>query len=114
MLVEHFYESMRAIFVHDLEQPDSRGLLLDLNSLPTKPEGLKEAVIKWLISVNLTRIRGGEDPIVTLDLVLKCPVWKIVRPPLKRVKLTKEKLFNQPGVKTIGQKQIPGSINKKR
>lgn len=114
MLVEHFYDSMRAIFVHDLGKPDSRGLLLDLDSLPTKPEGLKEAVIKWLISVNLTRIRGGEDPIITLDLVLKCPVWKIVRPPLKRVQLTKEKLFNKPGVKTIGQKQIPGSINKKR
>ena len=114
MLVEHFYESMRAIFVHDLSQPDTKGLLLDLDSLPSKPEGLKEAVIKWLISVNLTRIKGGEDPIITLELVLKCPVWKIVRPPLKRVKLTKEQLFNKPGVKTIGQKQIPGSINKKR
>lgn len=114
MLVEHFYTNMRAVFVHDLGKPDDSGMILDLDALPTKPPGLKEAVIKWLISVNLTRLKGGEDPIITLQLVLKCPVWKIVRPPLKRIKLTKEALFNKPTVKTIGQKAKPGSINKKR
>jgi|ERR1035437_9213344 hypothetical protein len=114
MLVEHFYTDQRAIFVHDLGKPDDRGLILDLDALPTKPPGIKEAVIRWLISVNLTRLNGGEEPIVTLQLVLKCPVWKIVRPPLKRLTLTKEGLFNKPKIVTLGKKASPGSINKKR
>lgn len=114
LLVEKFYKEQRAIFVHDLEKPDSKGLILDLDALPTKPAGLKEAVIRWLISVNLTRLRNDEEPLVTLSLVLKCPVWKIVNPPLKRITLTKEKMFNKPKVKTLGQKASVGSINKKQ
>lgn len=114
MLVEHYYKDLRGIFVHDLGKPDKQGLILDLDSLPAKPPGIKEAVIRWLIAVNLTRLKAGDEPIITLELVLKCPVWKIVRPPLKRLKLTKEKLFNQPVPKTIGKKASPGSINKKR
>lgn len=114
LLVEHYYKDLRGVFVHDLGKAEDRGMFLDLDSLPSKPEGIKEAVIKWLIAVNLTRLKGGEDPIITLQLVLKCPVWKIVQPPLKRIKLTKESLFNKPGVKTLGQKSKPGSINKKR
>ena len=114
MLVEHFYTNMRGIFVLDLGKPDTQGLILDLDALPDKPPGIKEAVIRWLIAVNLNRLKNKEDPIVTLKLVLQCPVWKIVRPPLKRLTLTKEKLFNQPKIKTIGKKANPGSINKKR
>lgn len=114
MLVEHYYKDMRAIFVHDLGKAEDQGLILDLDALPSKPPGIKEAVVRWLIAVNLTRLKGGDEPIVTLKLVLQCPVWKIVKPPLKRLTLTKEKLFNKPTVKTIGKKSTPGSINKKR
>lgn len=114
MLVEQFYKDQRAIFVHDLGKAEDRGLILDLDALPTKPPGIKEAVVRWLIAVNLTRLKGGEDPIITLKLVLQCPVWKIVKPPLKRIQLTKEKMFNKPSVKTLGKKSSPGSINKKR
>lgn len=114
ILVEHFYKDFRGIFVHDLGKAEDRGMILDLDALPSKPPGIKEAVIRWLIAVNLTRLKGGEEPIITLQLVLKCPVWKIVPPPLKRIKLTKDKIFNQPGVKTLGKKSTPGSINKKR
>lgn len=114
LLVEHFYTNMRSIFVLDLGKPDKQGLILDLEALPVKPPGIKEAVIKWLIAVNLNRLKNKEDPIITLKLILQCPVWKIVHPPLKRLTLTKEKLFNQPKVKTIGKKASIGSINKKR
>lgn len=114
MLVEHYYKDLRGVFVHDLGKAEDRGMFLDLDSLPSKPPGIKEAVIKWLIAVNLTRLKNGDDPIITLQLILKCPVWKIVPPPLKRIKLTKEQMFNKPTVKTIGQKSKPGSINKKR
>ena len=114
MLVEHYYKDLRGIFVHDLGSPDSQGLILDLSAIPEKPPGIKEAVVKWLIAVNLTRLKGGEEPIITLKLVLQCPVWKIVRPPLKRLTLTKEQMFNKPTSKTIGKKASAGSINKKR
>lgn len=114
ILVEHYYKDLRGVFVHDLGKAEDRGMFLDLDSLPTKPTGIKEAVIKWLIAVNLSRLKNGDDPIITLQLVLKCPVWKIVPPPLKRIKLTKEQMFNKPTVKTLGQKSKPGSINKKR
>lgn len=114
MLVEHYYSMVHGIFVHDLGQPDDRGMILDLDALPTKPPGIKEAVIRWLIAVNLTRLKGNEEPIITLKLVLQCPVWKIVRPPLKRLTLTKEKMFNKPGITTLGKKASMGSINKKR
>lgn len=116
MLVEHYYSEMRAIFIHDLGKPDKQGMILDLDSLPPKPQGLKEAVIRWIISINLTRLNHGDPPIVTLETVLKCPVWRIVRPPLKRLTLTKEKLFNKPTIKpvgSIGPKSLPGSINKR-
>lgn len=114
MLVEHYYKDLRGIFIHDLGKAENRGMILDLDALPTKPPGIKEAVIRWLISVNLSRLNSSEEPIITLELVLKCPVWKIVRPPLKRITMTKEKLFNQPMIKTIGKKGPISSINKKR
>ena len=114
MLVEHFYAKLRGIFLHDLSQPTSTGMILDLDSLPSIPPGLKEAVIKWLVNVNLSRITRGDEPIVTLELALKCPVWKIVRPPLVKLKLSKEDVFNKPKVKSIGQKAPVKNINKKR
>lgn len=113
-LVEHYFTSLRSIFVHDIGKPNEQGLILDLDSLPQKPPGLKDAIIKWLISANLSRLKNGEDPIITLQLVMRCPVWKIVHPPLKRITLTKEKMFNKPTIKTVGKKQVLGSINKKR
>lgn len=114
LLVEHYYKDFRGVFVHDLGKAEDRGMFLDLDSLPSKPPGIKEAVIKWLIAVNLTRLRSGDEPIITLQLVLKCPVWKIISPPLRRIKLTKESMFNKPNIKTLGKKANPGSINKKR
>lgn len=115
LLVEHYYKNFRGIFIHDMGKPDMRGMILDLDSLPTLPVGIKEAVIRWLISVNLTRLKNGEDPIITLQLVLKCPVWKIVPPPIKRITMKKEKLLNSPKAPSkIGNPSKLGSINKKR
>lgn len=112
MLVDHYYNSLKGLFIHNLSLPNKSGLVLDLDSLPAKPPGLKQAVIRWLISVNLTRIKNGEEPIITIEVVLKCPVWKIVSPPIRRIKLTKEDLLNSPAPKTINKKSKMGSINK--
>lgn len=113
-LVEQYFGKLKAIFVHTLEsKPNTKGLVLDLNGLPTAPVNLKDVVIKWLISVNLDRLRDNKEPIITLELVLKCPVWKLVRPPFRYVQLKPEKLLNQSKpLKVIGQKRKLGTINK--
>lgn len=114
LLVENLYLSQRSIFIHNISKPNMEGLFLDLNALPTKPEGLKEAVIKWLISVNLNRIQNEEPPIITLEVVLKCPIWKIVKPPITKIGLTKEKLFNKPLANSMTKSRSVGSINKRK
>jgi hypothetical protein len=92
-IVEEYYHKLKGIFLTSVQDP-KLGFILDISALPTSPLDIKSAVIKWLISVNLDRIKGHQEPIVDLQLVLKCPVWKIVKPPLRRLVLTPEKLFN--------------------
>lgn len=91
-LVEEYYHKLKGVFVHSFSN-STRGVVLDLNSIP--PD-YKTAVIKWIISVNLQRLQAQQEPIVTLDLVLKCPVWKVLRPPLQKLGLTQEQMFNSP------------------
>lgn len=111
--VEKYLLSLRSIFVHSLKNQPMNGLILDLNYLPTAPVNFKDAVIKWLISVNLDRLRTGDEPILTLDLVLRCPVWKLVNPPLRKINMKQESLLNGPKPpKIIGKSRSPGSINK--
>lgn len=112
-LVAAHYARLKGVFVQQVSQLSQNGLILDLDALPTEPLDLKGAVIKWLISVNLSRISAGQEPLITLPLVLKCPVWRVHPPPFKRISLTKEGTFNKPTVKTIGKKQLPGRLNKK-
>lgn len=111
-LVEKYYADMKAIFVKAVMEPTPKGLFLNLDALPMKPYDFKEIFIKWLVSINLSRIRRGEDPVCELAVILKCPIWKIIPPPLKRIDLTKQGLFNKPGQKTVSQKATPRGINK--
>lgn len=113
LLVEDYYKSLRGILLSESMLPDRQGMYLDLNSLPSEPIDLKGAVIKWIVHVNLPRLRDGLDPVVTLQLILKCPIWKVVKPPLKKLALSPEGMFNKPKVKTLGQKPRQGSINKR-
>lgn len=102
---------MRGMILASLGQPMA-GFVLDLDALPVRPVDLKAAVIMWLVKINLDRIKAGLDPIITYDLVMKCPVWQIVKPPITRVELTKDQLFNQPSTKpqpSIGTKSTLGS-----
>jgi hypothetical protein len=111
--LQKYYSELRGIIVKLSLNPNISGMILDLNALPTDPLNLKEAVIKWIIQVNLPRLNRGEDPITTLELMLKCPVWKVIQPPLRRISLEQKKLLNRPSNKNKSQKAAPGSINKK-
>jgi hypothetical protein len=111
-LVEAYYQGLKGLLLTQVDGAVSRGLYLDLTALPTEPIDFKSVLIKWLIQINLSRINRGDPAIITLDILLKCPLWQAIKPPLKSIKLTKEALFNQPTIKTIGTKPLPGSINK--
>ena len=109
------YKSYKGILLPSLDQQLSdKGLILDLDSLPTTPVPFKELFIKWLISVNRTRIERGDGVIVTKEIVLACPLWRMVKCPLRSLKLTREGLFGKPKTtaKTIGSKGPVGSINR--
>ena len=108
------YSSYKAILVPSVtKQLSTVGWLLDLNSLPTQPYPFKELFIRWLISINKDRINKGLPVIVTQQIVRMCPLWSIVRCPLKRIKLTKEGMFNKPhhSVVSIGSRPPARSIN---
>lgn len=112
-LVEKHYLGLKAIFINGMLKPDAQGIILDLNALPSAPFNFKEAVIKWLVYVNLPRITAGQEPMVTLTLVLQCPIWKVIKPPLLRISLTKEQLFGKPEILSHGKKKKAGAINKR-
>jgi len=105
---EELLAQQRGVFLLALSKP-MMGVILDLDSISPK---LKTAVIKWLIAVNQPRLSKGLEPIITLELALKCPIWKSIKPPLISVKLTREKLFGKPKIKTLGKSPKVKSINK--
>lgn len=112
-LLELLYNRSKGIFLQSFSKPFKNGYILDLNALPTYPIDFKEVFIKWMVKINAGRIEKGLEPIMTLDIALKCPLWKAISPPIRRVKLTKEGMFNVPSIKTINKKAKPGSINRK-
>jgi hypothetical protein len=78
------------------------------------PIPFKDIFIMWLIEINMPRIESGQPPIITYDLISRCPLWKIIRPPLKRLTMTREGLFSKTKTPAnIGKKSKMGSINKR-
>ena len=53
-------------------------MFLDLNQLPIK---YKEVFIKWIIFINKDRIEKGQNIFIDMQLALKCPLWKLTKPP---------------------------------
>jgi hypothetical protein len=111
----------KAILLPSLDkQLSTSGLMLDLNSLPSIPVNFKELFIRWLILINKDRIEKKQSILITKEIVLKCPIWKVVKCPLKKITLTKESMFNAPKptsgskktVGTIGSTLTVGRINK--
>jgi len=116
--ITELYLSYQGILLPSMKkQLHMHGLFLDLDSLPHQPFPFKELFIRWLISINKERISKGEPIFVNRQIVLACPLWKIVKCPLKKIKLTQESMFNRPtssigSVGSIGPKSAVGSFNK--
>ena len=108
------YASYKAILLPSMtKQLSTAGLILDLDSLPTRPYPFKQLFIKWLISINKDRLEKGLPIFVNQVIVRTCPLWNIIKCPLKKITLTKEGVFNKPTktVQTIGSKPTTRSIN---
>jgi len=110
--IERAYDELKVLAM--LPVNGMKLMVLDLDSLPTKPFPFKEVFIRWALTVQESRILFGEDPIFPYELVKRCPLWRITPMPIKTLKLTKEGLFNKPKtpVIKIGQQQPFSSINK--
>lgn len=109
--VYHHYEGIIVTMLSD--SAGHRALILDLDRLPKQPIPFKEIFIKWILKVNESRIIAGEEPLVTYELAMQCPLWKAIDPPFISVKLTKEAMFKKPKptLKSIGSTPSMGSIN---
>ena len=102
LAITELYTSYKAIILPSVNnQLSTSGLILDLDSLPVHPVPFKELFIRWLISINKKRIAQGEQVFVSRESVLSCPLWRLIKCPLKSLKLTKEGMFNKPKVSTI-------------
>lgn len=102
----------KALLIEGLQDLGRRGIILDLEALPSEPYPLKTIFLAWLMSVNRERIANLQEPIVTYELVMRCPLWKVVPAPLRRVSLTTQGL-NVP-VKTVRQQTQVQGINSSR
>lgn len=112
-LLEKYYLDLSGVLINRFSNLNINGFYLDLNSLPTEPMNFKEIFIKWMIAVNIERLKAGVDPMFSLDVATRCPIWKVIKLPLRKIKLTKESMFNKPSIKSKSKKTKPGSINKK-
>lgn len=114
-LIEEYYRKLNGIFITEVLTSSHAGMILDVGSLPEKPYPFKEIFIKWLIEINLPRIESGNHPIISYEVIMRCPLWRVISPPLKRMTLTKEGMFGKPSIQgTIGKSAKIGSINKRK
>ena len=66
--------------------------VIDLTMLdPT----IRIVFIKWILSVNKSRIQKGLKPVITLELIKRCPLWQFINIPYRNIDLNKE-TFNSP------------------
>lgn len=110
--IERAYEQLKGVPI--LPLAGVKLLILDLDSLPTKPLPLKELFLRWALTANEGRMLAGEDPIFPYSLVKSCPLWKIIPMPIKTMTATQEGMFNKPAVKTASAQPKYSSINRAR
>jgi hypothetical protein len=111
------YMSYKAILLPSMtKQLGISGLILDLDSLPIRPIPFKELFIRWLISINKDRLKQGLPIFINQQIVRMCPLWGMIKCPLKKIELTKEGMFNKPTktFKTIGSRPPARTINTKQ
>jgi hypothetical protein len=59
--------------------------MINLDKLPKQPIDFAKILVSWVVKVNQDRIEAGDEPIMTLDLIKKCPIWSVVDLPIRRI-----------------------------
>lgn len=111
-LLEAAYNKYRGVALLPLAT-SMRILVLDLDNLPTKPIPFKEVFLRWILQANETRMINDEEPIISYELARMCPIWKLIRMPVKSLQMTREKVMKPPKVITVRQQARPKGINRK-
>jgi hypothetical protein len=110
-LLEAAYERYRAIPLLPLST-NMQMLVLDLDNLPVKPIPFKEVFLRWMMQANESRMINGDEPLMTYELARMCPIWKLIKMPIKSLAMTRDKVMKPPKIQTVRQQSQPGSINK--
>lgn len=110
-LLEEAYSKYRAVGLLPLVT-NMQMLVLDLDNLPTKPLPFKEVFLRWMLQANESRMINNEEPIMSYELARMCPIWKLIKMPVKSLRMTREKVMKPPKVLTVRQQQRPKGINK--
>ena len=110
-LLEMAYDAFKGVAMLPLAT-GMQLLVLDLNNLPTKPIPFKEVFIRWMMQANESRIMNGEEPILTYDLAKRCPIWKLIKMPVKSMTMSRDKIMKAPKIQTVRKQNTPKNINK--
>lgn len=111
-LLEEAYSKYRGIALLPLVT-SIRVLVLDLDNLPTKPIPFKEVFLRWMLQANESRMINDEEPIMSYELARMCPIWKLIKMPVKSLQMTRDKVMKPPKVITVRQQARPKGINRK-
>ena len=108
-LLEDAYQQFKALPLLPLKT-SMQLLVIDLNNLPTKPIPFKEVFIRWLLQINESRLINGDEPLLTYELAKRCPIWKLIKMPVKSVTMSRDRIMQAPKLKTVRQQQKPKGI----
>lgn len=111
-LLESAYNSYRMLPMLPLKTT-MQLLVVDLDNLPTKPIPFKEVFLKWMLQANEGRIMNGDEPLMTFELARMCPIWKIIKMPVRSVTMSRDRIMQAPKLKTVRQQAQPKGINSK-
>jgi hypothetical protein len=111
--ISDYLQKNRAILITSVNKSLNSILFIDLSELPiTNNINFPELLLRWIISVNKSRLEKGLDIIITYDIIKKCPIWKIVGMPIKSIKLDKQSLNKSSSPTPTRKTRKIGSINR--
>ena len=114
--LKEFLVENRALILSELDSEMKNFSMIDLDKLPREPVDFKEVLMRWLIAVNRPRLENGENMIMTFDLIKKCPIWRTIPLPLRKLPLQREAINKPASVTTVQTKMssIKGFNRKQR
>lgn len=111
-LLQEAYELYRGLPILPLKT-SMQLLVIDLDNLPVKPIPFKEVFIRWMLQANESRMINGEEPFMSYELAKMCPIWKLIKMPVRSVTMSRDRIMQAPKLKTVRQQAQPKGINSK-